>query len=812
MWEQDSSSNSASLSSKPQDIVQPQKNGVSDNTPQENASPKRTTFPPITIVQRKEVVTNSPLLSSSPRLRDIVPVENNSPSRRTSVPIVIVQRKEVPSKGPVSSPRQKETSPRKDNFSKSAAASSPRAIAQRKNVASNSPSASPRQREIVERKNSLSNSPASTPRQKTIAQQKNALSDSPLASPRQTNRTASSPRAIVQQKEVLSNSPASSPRQKAIVQQKNLSDSPLASPRPSNKTASSPRAIVQRKEPLSNSPASSPRQQEIAQQKNASSYRTGSSPRAVVQQKVLTDSPASSPRQREIAQRKNVLSDSPASSPRQGGYFPELREGYKEAAGIIKNLEDMADSQELSRKDSGFSSVSSAELLRDEEEAALKAKELEKTEENLKELGKLAKLFDKQGLEFTDAQPKKVEAPSQEEVPLLDQLKMQREKEKVLRMEDGAMPITLETALALRKLLFGTGNYTFNIEWKRTRFTFKEVKSNFPYGLFMEKHGSRGMTMCVQAYILKHLLYRDGCLLEEKGNSNNLLVERFNMGFFEDQRADALLHALADILWKAGEGKYAAVTIVGEKMCLTPNPELRFDGYTEKILIYEFTDFEALLKFLRRNLDQFQGDFSPGGILMVYSAMLSRTFPKLIQDMDEHKTPTMLTPAEGCTTALVNLFLTGRAVSYLFNGKVVYDKKRKPLAYPLIGQKERAELGFLFWDKTEFEVQDKTEVGSMLKTPKLPIWLTSVNDVYGILFCTVPDLLSHWRKEHRFSLFYFTGQASQIQGTKLTIDNRSGRNDTEGDDEEQKIPSLERCILTKWPDAVVNWNGTSPFV
>ncbi|XP_066266393.1 probable ubiquitin carboxyl-terminal hydrolase MINDY-4 [Branchiostoma lanceolatum] len=606
MQRRDNLSNGPALSSGPPETAQ-QKNGL---------------FPPI--VQRKEGLSNSTAPSS--RQKEIVRQENGSTNRTVSSPIAIVKRKEVLSNSPLPSPRQKEIVPQKNSFSKSPAVSSPRVIVQRKSISTDSPASSPipRQREVAQRKTSLPESPVTSPRQREIVQRKSSLSDSPAPSPRQkviaqqknilTNSLVSPPRQqeIGQQKNNFSDSPVSSPRQrsysdtpvtsprqKAIAQQKHLlSDSPLASPRQSDKATSSPRAIAGLKEILSNSPASSPRQQ----QKYASSYRTGSSPRAIVQQKVSSNSPALSPRQKVIVGQKNVLSNSPASSPSQGGYFPELREGYKEAAGIVKNLEeDMANSQELSRKDSGFSSVSSAES---EEEAALKAKEMEKAQENLKELSKLAKLFDKQGLEFTDAQPKKVENPSQVEVPLLVQLKMQREEEEVMRMEDGAMPITLETALALRKLLFGTGNYAFNIEWKRTRFTFRDVKSNFPYGLFMEKHGSRGMTMCVQAYILKHLLYRDGCLLEEKGNSNNLLVERFNMGFFEDQREDALLHALADILWKAGERKYAAVTIVGEKMCITPSPELRFDSYTEKILIYEFTEFEALLKFLRRNIDQ----------------------------------------------------------------------------------------------------------------------------------------------------------------------------------------------------------------
>jgi len=45
----------------------------------------------------------------------------------------------------------------------------------------------------------------------------------------------------------------------------------------------------------------------------------------------------------------------------------------------------------------------------------------------------------------------------------------------------------------------------------------------------------------------------------------------------------------------------------------------------------------------------------------------------------------------------------------------------------------------------------------MLKTPKNPIWLTLVNGHYGLLFSTNIDLVSDWRVEHHFSLYYYTG-------------------------------------------------------
>ena len=61
------------------------------------------------------------------------------------------------------------------------------------------------------------------------------------------------------------------------------------------------------------------------------------------------------------------------------------------------------------------------------------------------------------------------------------------------------------------------------------------------------------------------------------------------------------------------------------------------------------------------------------------------------------------------------------------------------------------------------------QVGSMLKTPRFPIWVTKLNGTFGLLFSTNPDLVSDWRVEHRFQLHYFTGLKTQVQAAVLSI-------------------------------------------
>ena len=57
----------------------------------------------------------------------------------------------------------------------------------------------------------------------------------------------------------------------------------------------------------------------------------------------------------------------------------------------------------------------------------------------------------------------------------------------------------------------------------------------------------------------------------------------------------------------------------------------------------------------------------------------------------------------------------------------------------------------------------------MLKTPKRPIWVTRVSNVYGLVFCCNPELVGNWRAEHTFTVHYYTGLPSQRVDVQLGI-------------------------------------------
>ncbi|NWU65396.1 MIY4B hydrolase, partial [Pterocles burchelli] len=102
-----------------------------------------------------------------------------------------------------------------------------------------------------------------------------------------------------------------------------------------------------------------------------------------------------------------------------------------------------------------------------------------------------------------------------------------------------------------------------------------------------------------------------------------------------------------------------------------------------------------------------------------------------------------------------------------------------------------------------------------LRTPRLPIWLCSVTGRHGVLFGTDCRLLSDWKSERVFQLYFYSGQREQTRAARLTIDTHS--HPWEADQSEdpnspgRRHPSLEMVIRTKWAGATISWNGTDPF-
>ncbi|XP_072269083.1 probable ubiquitin carboxyl-terminal hydrolase MINDY-4 [Pyxicephalus adspersus] len=350
-------------------------------------------------------------------------------------------------------------------------------------------------------------------------------------------------------------------------------------------------------------------------------------------------------------------------------------------------------------------------------------------------------------------------------------------------------PIDLQQAVELKNLLFGSPLRCFSEEWKIQSFTFCNIE-NLKYGFVQKKGGPCGVLAAVQACLLKNLLFgKDSDTRRVLHPSDTL-------------RTSCLYRAIADILWRAGDCKQAIVTLSSGRQQFTPAGRYKADGVIESLILYSFNKYDDLLTFLQQNIHQFErGPF--GCILLTVSSVLSRSIDLVQKDFDV-PTNCLIGAHAYCTQELVNLILGGRAVSNVFNDIMELDSGNGNTTI-LKGVTSRSEIGFL----SLFEHYRVCQVGSYLKTPKYPIWVVCSESHFSVLFCLKKDLVSDWRAERRFDLYYYDGLANQQEEIRLTIDTSGNYVEDEDND---LVPPLEFCIRTKWKDAIVDWNGTDPIL
>ncbi|XP_053930880.1 inactive ubiquitin carboxyl-terminal hydrolase MINDY-4B [Cuculus canorus] len=362
----------------------------------------------------------------------------------------------------------------------------------------------------------------------------------------------------------------------------------------------------------------------------------------------------------------------------------------------------------------------------------------------------------------------------------------------------GGKPISLEMAMGLRKLLFGNVFQLFSCEWTRAYFKFREPYSDLAYALEAEKGGTRAILMVVQAHIIKYLLFIR--------NTEYSHLERLSRIGCRGQ-AEALAAALADTLWAAGGGRRAVISLLTAALHVLPSGDYKADNFTERIQLFEFCEKGAAQEFISDHINCFKGEGSHGVILFLYSLLFSRTLERVQEDLHGTVTPLLQFSCGNitCAQALLSLLLTGRANPRHINGG------QEPGCGDGVTQAWRCPVGYLRWDRARVE----QKVCRGLGTPLLPVWLCSLAGRHGVLFSTDSLLLSDWKRERVFSLYFYSGQRKQMETAPLRIDTHSHHwEENRGEDPSspgKRRPPIEMAIRTKWAGATVSWNGTDPF-
>ncbi|XP_071838759.1 inactive ubiquitin carboxyl-terminal hydrolase MINDY-4B-like isoform X2 [Apostichopus japonicus] len=362
---------------------------------------------------------------------------------------------------------------------------------------------------------------------------------------------------------------------------------------------------------------------------------------------------------------------------------------------------------------------------------------------------------------------------------------------------------------SLKRLLFEGRMMIFDDEWKKASFVFQSVLSKCPYGILAPQAGARGLIVCVQAYILKTLMFTESDLLVPDSNSRGL--PRLSA---EKHQNNALVDAMAAILWRAGERKRAVVSVLHNiHPGLLHTDERRMEHLAKRLRYFELTSEKQLKKTLHRELQKFTDQEGGGVLSFLYSLLLTRTSERLQADLQG---AALLTEKNRCAISLLNLLLVGQATPYVFNGKILYDDDGNLLASPVVGILERSDIGLLIIDREKPASRDPTKhLGSMLKTPKFPIWVTSLNRHISVLFATNINLNRDWRSEQKFDLYYLNCQLTRREATKITVDTRTTNSYSsttkKGKPDPKSFPIVEECISSRWPGARIDWNGGIPY-
>jgi hypothetical protein len=337
-------------------------------------------------------------------------------------------------------------------------------------------------------------------------------------------------------------------------------------------------------------------------------------------------------------------------------------------------------------------------------------------------------------------------------------------------------PLPPDLANQLKLLVLGSER-DWDGSWLQP-LSFSEVEC-LSYGLFQDKGGPCGLLAVLQAFTLKHLLFCD----------EDPVVDIQLPAQVKPRRVRALVAGLCEILWAAGDAQRALVVMPSsDGLPVSPSTPL------ERLELVEFESEAQLSEFLQRNSHQLMDPAASGVLCALCSVLLSRGVELIRSEMDCASEP-LIGKFGYCAQELLNLMLTGRATSNMFDGdKTIGDGAE---SMRLRGVQAQSCIGQL----TLFEAYGNMQVGEHLKHPRIPIWVVCSESHFSVMFCSTSIGHNVEPPPTVFEMFYYDGLGRQDETIRWTIE--PGVRDQDVDDD----PPLELVIGTRWPKPRVDWNG-----
>jgi hypothetical protein len=259
----------------------------------------------------------------------------------------------------------------------------------------------------------------------------------------------------------------------------------------------------------------------------------------------------------------------------------------------------------------------------------------------------------------------------------------------------------------LNKLLVGPSATPEDmLRWHSQGFNFSHSPS---WGLKQGQGGPCGILASVQAEMLRELFF-SGDISRVNGN---LLPE-----FSKTRVSEVLVVSLVRILSRAKSGeKYIFIE-------MQPNTNLANVDETHSISIVKLSTSAQALQYIEENEAILAG--SSGVLIYLMSLLLTRGLDQVLEDMDDVDN-TLIGHFGHCTQDLLNLLLSGKASSNVFDGM-------KPLGgesgFNLKGVFKKSSIGYL----THLEALRYCQVGEFFKIPEYPIWVLGSSSHFSVLF------------------------------------------------------------------------------
>lgn len=232
--------------------------------------------------------------------------------------------------------------------------------------------------------------------------------------------------------------------------------------------------------------------------------------------------------------------------------------------------------------------------------------------------------------------------------------------------------------------------------------------SSPPFGLRQGQGGPCGILAVVQAEILIGILYNSN---HPDGTSALPQVSTSDLHRI-------LATAFVNILFRASYT--STVKIVDTKS------DLGFNGSFRNLLVYEFDSKISLYSYLLENIADFEA--TTGCMLFLLSLLCTRSPDVITNDMDDPN-GTLIGQFGHCNQELMNLLLTGRATSNVFDGSLAMGDS----GLSCNGTQSQADIGYLSY----LEALRYVQVGRNYKVPRHPVWVIGSSSHFSVIFSTV---------------------------------------------------------------------------